>query len=116
MPITNVFAVLTVTDLDAALAWYERVFGRPADSIPMDGLAEWHLTGSGGIQLARDADRSGTTNATIIVDDLENQVADLEKRSIAAGSITTGDKARFVIMTDREGNTITFAETINTVG
>jgi catechol 2,3-dioxygenase-like lactoylglutathione lyase family enzyme len=40
MTVINVRSVIAVADLDAALAWYERLFGRPADSLPMDGLAE----------------------------------------------------------------------------
>jgi len=112
MTVINVRSVIAVADLDAALAWYERLFGRPADSLPMDGLAEWHLTGSGGIQLVRDADHAGKSVTTLIVDDLEKQVADLVSRDLDGGAITTGDVARFAVISDPEGNTITFAEPI----
>lgn len=31
MSINSVLAVVTVADFEAGLAWYERLFGRPAD-------------------------------------------------------------------------------------
>jgi hypothetical protein len=40
----RVLAGVAVADLDAALPSYERLFGRPADAPPMEGLAEWHVT------------------------------------------------------------------------
>lgn len=41
MPIA-VLAGIAVADFDAAVSWYERLLGRPADDLPMGGLAEWH--------------------------------------------------------------------------
>jgi hypothetical protein len=35
MPIEHVLAVVPVTDFEAANAWYESLFGRPADNLPM---------------------------------------------------------------------------------
>ena len=64
MPITNVLAVVTVADIDSALAWYERLLGRPADKIPMAEAAEWHISEGGWIQLVRDADRAGSALLT----------------------------------------------------
>lgn len=113
MQITNVRAVIAVADLDAALAWYGRLFGRPADSRPMDGLAEWDVTESGGISLLRDADHAGSSLTTLIVDDLDQQIADLAARQLDGGAITTGDFARFAVISDPEGNTITFAQPLS---
>ena len=36
MTIEHVLAVVPVADFDAAHAWYERLFGRPADNLPME--------------------------------------------------------------------------------
>ncbi|WP_432090571.1 hypothetical protein [Streptomyces sp. NRRL F-5630] len=47
MRVTHVLAVAPVTDHEAAVAWYERLLGRPADARPMPGLADWHLTDGG---------------------------------------------------------------------
>ena len=40
MTIDNAIASLAVKDLKAAVSWYERVIGRPADSTPMPEVAE----------------------------------------------------------------------------
>ena len=48
MTFEHVLAVVPVADFDAAHAWYERLFGRPADNLPMEGhLVEWRLTEGG---------------------------------------------------------------------
>jgi hypothetical protein len=58
MSIDHVLAVVPVADFEAAHAWYERVFGRPADNLPMEGLlAEWRVTDSGWVQVTRDRSR-----------------------------------------------------------
>jgi len=41
MPIKNALASLAVKDMDSAVQWYEKLFGRPADSRPMPEVAEW---------------------------------------------------------------------------
>lgn len=112
MPITVMYAVVAVRDLDAALEWYERLLGRPADELPMDGLAQWQLSTGGGMQLLRDSDHAGGSLVTFIVDDLQAEMATLTDRGLTDGAITTGDKARFTTITDPEGNVITFAEPI----
>lgn len=49
MPVNRVLAGVAVADLEAALPWYERLFGRSADALPMDGLAEMaHSLGRSG--------------------------------------------------------------------
>lgn len=114
MPISNTLAVVGVADFDSALAWYERLLGRPADERPMVGLAQWQLTETGGIQLLRDPDRAGTASVTLIVDDLKDHVAFLTGSDFTVDAITTGEMARFVAISDLEGNTITFAEPLST--
>lgn len=44
-------AEVCVTDHEAAVEWYGAVFGRPPDRRPMDGLAEWQLSGTEGVQV-----------------------------------------------------------------
>lgn len=114
MQIQTVFAGIPVADHAAAHAWYERLLGRPADRRPMDGLAEWDLTASGGIQLSSDAERAGSTVLTLSVDDLDKYAATLTGRGIAVGTIDTGMVSRFAAVTDPEGNTIMLAELLGT--
>lgn len=40
MNVYNALASVAVRDLKSALQWYERLLGKPADSRPMDKVAE----------------------------------------------------------------------------
>ena len=40
MTIEKVLAGIAVGDFASAQAWYGRLFGRPADAAPMEGLVE----------------------------------------------------------------------------
>lgn len=111
MPIISVFAEAAVADFNAALSWYEKLFGRPADNAPMDGLAEWYLTDYGGIQVFHDKGRAGKTSITLGVTSLDEQLAALEAAGITAGPIQgTPGMVKTTTITDEEGNQITFAE------
>lgn len=41
MPLEIVLAVVPVSDIETANAWYERLFDGPATNNPMEGLVEW---------------------------------------------------------------------------
>lgn len=110
MAITNVLTTLPVTNFEEALIWYARFFGRAPDNRPMDGLAEWQLTDTGGVQVFDDPGNAGAAAVTIAVDDLEAHVAGLERVGAAVSPITSGEMARFATVRDPDGNTMTFAE------
>ena len=92
MSIDHVFAVVPVADFEAAHAWYERLFGRPADNLPMEGLLEWRVTDSGWVQVTLDADRAGSALLNFAVDDLDQHVAEVSGRGLAPGAIETVNK------------------------
>ena len=109
MAIDHVLAVVPVADFEAAHAWYERLFGRPADNLPMDGLVEWRVTDSGWVQLTRDAGRAGSALLNFAVDDLDQHVADISARGLTPGAIeTVNNGVQLCAIGDPEGNTITF--------
>jgi glyoxylase I family protein len=109
MPITDVLAGLPVANVEAALDWYERLFGRPPDARPMPGLADWHFPDTGDVQLVEDADRAGGGLLTLSVDDLQTHVEEIRQRGVEVRAIddTTSDKVLFVTVTDPEGNSVT---------
>ena len=109
MTIDRIFAVLPVADLAAAAAWYERLFGRPADRVPMASLREWH-EGSAGFQVLEAPDRAGKAYATILVESLDDQRAQLQERGLTLGPRQDGDVAGIAQIDDPAGNTITFAQ------
>jgi glyoxylase I family protein len=93
MSIDHVLAVIPVADFEAAHAWYERLFGRLADNLPMEGrLVEWRVTDSGWVQVTRDADRAGWALLNFALDDLDQHVADVSGRRLAPGAIETVNK------------------------
>ena len=110
MSIDHVLAVVPVTDFEAAHAWYERLFGRPADNLPMeDQLVEWRVTDRGWVQVTRDADRAGSALLNFAVDDIDQHVADVSERGLVAGAIETVNKGvQLSAIRDPDGNTITF--------
>ncbi len=111
MTITTVFAGIPVSDYHAARAWYERLFGRPADMLPHDTEAVWHLSETGLVYVVANRDRAGTALLTLIVDDLDGLVAELAGRGLTAGEpYAVGSAARKADISDPEGNLISFAE------
>jgi glyoxylase I family protein len=109
--IDSVLAGITVNDFVSALTWYERLLGRPADAAPMEGLAEWHFSEYGGIQLIHDQDRARSSYVTLLVPNLNDQLAALRAASIPVGPTQgTPGLAKVVTVTDAEGNRIIFAE------
>lgn len=107
MSIEHVLAVVPVSDLERADAWYEALFGRPADNRPMPGLVEWHVTDGGWVQVTVDADRAGSGLLNFAVDDLTTT------RELAARGVDTGDVqpvtkgVELSASTDPDGNAIT---------
>jgi len=59
MAVRRILAQATVSDLDAAVSWYTKVFGRNPDTNPMPGLIEWHLADTFGVQIWLEPDRAG---------------------------------------------------------
>ncbi|BCU78439.1 VOC family protein [Luteolibacter sp. LG18] len=115
MRVSNVLAVVLVADFETSRAWYARLLGRAPDRVPMDGCAEWQLTRDGGLQVVRDGAKAGSCHATFGVEDLELQVAFLEKAGLVAGPIetghmSTGETIRIARLRDPDGNTIIFGE------
>ena len=110
MAIEHVLAVVPVADFEASHAWYELVFGRPADNLPMKGrLVEWRVTESGWFQVTIDPKRAGSALVNFAVDDLDRHVADLSRRGLSPGVIETVNKGvKLSAIADPDGNTITF--------
>jgi predicted enzyme related to lactoylglutathione lyase len=110
MSIKFVLAVVPVSDFEAAHAWYERFFGRPADNLPMEGrLVEWRVTDSGWVQVTLDAERAGSGLVNFAVDDLARHIADVSGRGLAPGAIEMVNKGvQLSAITDPDGNRITF--------
>ncbi|MBC9726288.1 VOC family protein [Streptomyces sp. TRM68367] len=111
MSFTHVLAVAPVRDIEQAVAWYERLLGRPADTRPMPGLADWHVSPSGWVQVFQSPDHAGSTLLNLAVDDLDKAPSDLAGRGIEAGPVQPGSqRVRFAAVHDPDGNRVTLIE------
>ncbi len=122
MTVQRVLASVAVADLPRAQAWYASVLGRPADSTPMAGLAEWHLTGGGWLQVVDvrvigdlqgvDVEhRAGASSVAFVVPSLDDVLADLTAAGIPVGRrYGAPGTLRTATVTDPEGNLVTFVE------
>ena len=112
MSITNALASLAVKDLRSTSQWYEKLFGRPADSTP-SALAAWEFEEGGWLQVYQNLERAGAGSITLAVSDLDQQIAALEKLGIDAGAPMESAEVKVVMIKDSDGNSIAFAEALN---
>ncbi|WP_255954815.1 VOC family protein [Streptomyces odontomachi] len=111
MAYERVLAVAPVTDIDTAVSWYERLLGRPADTRPMPGLADWHVSATGWVQVFSSPEHAGSTLLNLVVDDLDQALVDLASRGITAGPVQPGgESVRFAAVHDPDGNRVTLIE------
>jgi glyoxylase I family protein len=108
MPIEHVLAVVPVSDLERADAWYEAFFGRPADNRPMPSLVEWQVTKTGWVQVTVDGERAGKALLNFAVADLIATKDELAARGVGTGGIESVNKGvELSTTTDPDGNAIT---------
>ncbi len=113
MPIRNALASIAVKDLAAAAGWYQRILGRPADSLPMAEIAEWKFERGGWLQLYQLPERAGAGSVTLAVTDIDEQADHLQRCGIDVGQRTSGTKVKTIMITDPDGNHIAFAEAMD---
>ena len=107
MTFQHILAVVPVTDLDVARAFYEKLFGRPCDNNPMPVLIEWQVVPGGWVQFFVDEQRSGSGLVNFAVDDLAAHVAEADERGLAPSTVEEADKGvELVTLTDPDGNLI----------
>jgi hypothetical protein len=109
--VTDILPGVAVSDFDTALPWYEKLFGRPADDKPMEGLVEW-LFHSARLQLVEDPERAGKGTVTLVLDDIKEYYAELAQRGLSPEAIdeTSSDKVLFSFISDPEGNRFALVE------
>jgi uncharacterized protein YndB with AHSA1/START domain/predicted enzyme related to lactoylglutathione lyase len=106
----QVLAAVGVADRVAAMPFYETLFGRPADAVPMPSDAEWTV-GDSTLQVVEAPDRAGRSMATLVTDDLRGWVPELRTRGIEVGEIDDSPgTVLYVQLTDPEGNLLTLVQ------
>src|SRR4051794_15300742 len=101
---STLFAGIAVADYAAAIAWYERLFGRPPDVVVKEDEAMWQVAEAGWIYVVADGARAGNGLVTVLIDDLDARLGELAQRGVSAGPVeTVGGGVRRAAVTDPEG-------------
>jgi predicted enzyme related to lactoylglutathione lyase len=115
--INVLFAGIAVSDLDAAVDWYERLLDSPPDMAPNERERAWRLTDECWIYVLADADRAGGSLFTVMVDDLDARIAGFAERGIEVDEIETiSERTRKAVISDPDGNEIGFGEVASSAG
>ena len=100
----HLFAGLRVRDFQAARAWYERLLGEPA-FFPHATEAVWTLAQDRSIYVVEHPNGAGKSVVTILLDDLDAQVAAIAARGIQPDERESySNGVRKVIYRDPDGN------------
>lgn len=106
------FAGIPVHDHAAAVSWYERFFGVPASFQATDTESVWELAEHRWMFVEKNPERAGHALHTVLVDDLDDLVAEIAEHDIQPHKRETYDNgARKVIFRDPDGNEIGYGET-----
>lgn len=106
MAFEHLLAQSVVTDLETAERWYSLLFERPPDARPMDGLLEWHLSSSFGVQVWRDAARAGGSTLVLAESDLDDRAARLGAAGLDHDGPRPASASRVLVLTDPDGNQV----------
>ena len=108
--ITNLFAGVPVTHLDASIDWYTRFFGRPPDLRAGDEIL-WDLNEHATLFIEPNAAQAGSGRITLGVTGLDALLDRLTAAGIEHEQIETySNGVRHVKIPDPDANAIAFAE------
>ena len=108
--LTDLFAGVPVSDLDAAIDWYTRFFGRPPDMRAGDEIL-WEVAEHATLFIEPNAEHAGSGRITIAVTGLDALLERLTAAGIEHEPIETySNGVRHVDIPDPDGNAIAFAE------
>lgn len=113
MTIRNVLASVAVRDLDAAVAWYEKLVGRPSEPRPMKEVAEWTFPQGGVLQVYLLPERAGHCSCTLSVTDLDAEIAKLDAMGVDTHERSSAPQVKVVMVTDPDGNHIAVAQPLD---
>jgi catechol 2,3-dioxygenase-like lactoylglutathione lyase family enzyme len=106
----HLYAGVPVSDLEASIDWYTRLFGRGPDFRAGDEIL-WEIAASATLFIEPDATRAGRGRITVSVTGLDALLASLAVRGIDHEAIETySNGVRHVKIPDPDGNAIAFAE------
>jgi hypothetical protein len=78
----DLFAGISVSDLGAALAWYERLFGSPPTFFPNDVEAVWEVAEHRYLYVELRPEHAGHALHTLFVEDFDARTAAIAERGL----------------------------------
>lgn len=105
------FSSIPVSNFDAGVEWYERLFGRSCDVVVHETEVMWRFSDSAWLYVIEDAARAGFTVVTLRVLDLDQTLGELAARGLECGAVeSVGVSGRKSTIHDADGNAIAFIE------
>lgn len=104
MSFRRLLAQAIVSDPEVAERWYTALFDSSPHARPMDGLLEWHLGDSFGVQVWRDPERAGLSAMVLDESDLDALAARLTATGIQHDGPQPVTASRVLILSDPDGN------------
>ena len=99
------FGGIPVRDFAAAVPWYERLFGGPPTFVATPTEAGWVLAKDRSVYIEQVPERAGQAMHTILVEDLDGEVARIAARGLEPSKRETYDNGvRKVTFRDDDGN------------
>jgi len=109
VPTVDLFAGVSVSDYEHAVAWYERLLGAPPSFLPNDVEAVWEVAEHRYVYVEVRPEHAGHALHTLFVDDLDDRVAAISERGIEPAERETYDNGvRKVTYRDPDGNEFGF--------
>lgn len=106
MTFRRLFAQSIVSDPEVAERWYSALFDSPPDARPMEGLLEWHLGESFGVQVWRHPERAGRSAMVLDESDLDALAVRLTAAAIEHDGPQPVTASRVLVMSDPDGNQV----------
>ena len=105
----DLFAGIPVSDLAAALTWYEQFFGAPPSFLPNEREAVWEVAPHRYVFVELRPEHAGHSRHLLFVDDLEARVAQIAERGLSPEQRETlANGVRKVTYRDPDGNQLEF--------
>jgi catechol 2,3-dioxygenase-like lactoylglutathione lyase family enzyme len=105
----ELFAGIPVNDFNTVVDWYQQLFGSPPAFFPTDTEAVWELAEHRWVYIEQRPEHAGHAMHTILVPDLDAQVAQIAARGLEPAIEETYDNGtRKITYRDPDGNEFGF--------
>jgi hypothetical protein len=105
----DLFAGISVSDYDTAVAWYQTLLGAPPSFLPNDIEAVWELGEHQYIYIEVVPEHAGHAQHTLFVEDFEGTLRAIADRGLEPANRETYDNGvRHATYHDPDGNEISY--------